>query len=158
MTRPGIESEIENPQWERKVNSGARYTLYHPKWYRRPVSVWWWLESWPYARFVLRELTSVAVGYFALITLWQVHAIRRGPEAYARVLARLRSPLFIVFDVIALGFVLFHSVTWFNLAPKAMVLRVGGKRVRDSALIGANYAAWVLISAVLAWIVVRGHF
>src|SRR2546422_737375 len=115
-----------------RMETGAHYTLYHPKWYRRPVSVWWWLESWPYTKFVLRELTSLAVGYFALLALAQAYAIRRGPEAYARFLARLASPLFIVFDVIAFFFVLFHSFTWFNLTPKAMVVRVRGKRVRDS--------------------------
>ena len=138
------------------MNTGAHYTLYHPKWYRRPVSVWWWLESWPYTKFVLRELTSLAVAYFALLALAQADAIRRGPEAYALLLARLASPLFIVFDVIAFLFVLFHSFTWFNLTPKAMVVRVRGKRVRDSVVIGANYVAWAVISITLAWILLRG--
>ena len=138
------------------MDTGARYTLYHPKWYRRPVSVWWWLESWPYMKFVLRELTSLAVGYFALIALWQVRALARGPEAYARFTARLASPLLVILDVVALFFVLFHSVTWFNLTPKAMVVRVRGKRVRDSVVIGANYVAWGMVSLVLAWILLRG--
>ncbi len=138
------------------MDAGARYTLYHPKWYRRPVSVWWWLESWPYTKFVLRELTSLGVGYFALITLWQVHALARGPEAYARFTARLASPLFVILDVVALCFVLFHSVTWFNLTPKAMVVRVRGKRAPDSVVIGANYVAWAIVSLVLAWILLRG--
>ena len=138
------------------MDAGARYTLYHPKWYRRPVSVWWWLESWPYTKFVLRELTSLAVGYFALITLWQVHALARGPEAYAHFVARLASPLFVALDVIALFFVLFHSVTWLNLTPKAMVVRVRGKRVQDSVIIGANYVAWGIVSLVVAWILLRG--
>ena len=56
------------------MSGPVRYTPYHPKWYRRPVSVWWWLESWPYMRFVLRELTSVPVALVSLLTLWQVHA------------------------------------------------------------------------------------
>ena len=73
-----------------------------------------------------------------------------------RFLARLASPLFIVFDVIAFFFVLFHSFTWFNLTPKAMVVRVRGKRVRDSVVIAANYLAWAVISITLAWILLRG--
>jgi fumarate reductase subunit C len=138
------------------MDPGAHYTLYHPKWYRQPVSVWWWLESWPYTKFVLRELSSLAVGYFALLALAQARAIRRGPEAYARFSARLSSPLFVALDALALCFVLFHSFTWFNLAPKAMVVRVGGRRVRDSVVIGANYLAWAAISITLAWILLRG--
>ena len=130
--------------------STARYTPYHPRWYRRRVSVWWWLQSRSYTGFVLRELTSVAVAYFALVLLWQIRALGQGPEAYARVIARLRSPLFVVLDLLALAFVLFHSITWFNLAPKAMVVRLRGKRLPDVLIAGANYAAWVVLSAAVA--------
>jgi fumarate reductase subunit C len=130
--------------------STARYTPYHPRWYRRRVSVWWWLQSRSYTGFVLRELTSVAVAYFALVLLWQIRALGQGPEAYARVIARLRSPLFVVLDLLALAFVLFHSITWFNLAPKAMVVRLRGKRLPDLLIAGANYAAWVVLSAAVA--------
>jgi fumarate reductase subunit C len=130
--------------------STVRYTPYHPRWYRRRVSVWWWLQSRSYTGFVLRELTSVAVAFFALVLLWQIRALGQGPEAYARVIARLRSPLFVVLDLLALAFVLFHSITWFNLAPKAMVVRLRGKRLPDVLIAGANYAAWVVLSAAVA--------
>jgi fumarate reductase subunit C len=139
-----------------EVSAGVRYTPYHPRWYRHRVSVWWWLESRSYTGFVLRELTSVFVAFFALILLWQVRALGRGPEAYARFLARLRSPLFVTLDALALAFVLFHSITWFNLAPTAMVVRVRGKRVPGLVIAGANYAAWIVLSAAVAAILLRG--
>ena len=136
--------------------SAVRYTPYHPRWYRRRVSVWWWLQSRSYTGFVLRELTSVFVAFFALVLLWQIRALGRGPEAYARVLARLRSPLFVTLDLVALAFVLFHSITWFNLAPKAMVVRLRGKRLPDLLVAGANYAAWIVLSAAVAAMLLRG--
>lgn len=136
--------------------SATRYTAYHPKWYRRRISVWWWLESWNYTRFVVRELTSVAVAFFAAITLWQVRALGEGPEAYARFEARLASPLFVALHALALVFVLYHSITWFNLAPTAMVVRIKGRRVPDATIAGANYAAWVVLSAAVAFILLRG--
>ena len=132
------------------------YALHHPKWYRRRVSVWWWLETRSYTGFVLRELTSVFVALFAVVTLWQVRAVAQGPEAYERFLARLRSPLFLTFHAVALLFVLFHSVTWFNLAPNAMVVRVKGKRMPDALVAGANYAAWLALSAAVAFFLLRG--
>ena len=138
------------------MSAGAGYTLYHPRWYRRRVSVWWWLQSRSYTGFVLRELTSVFVAFFAVLLLWQIRALGHGPEAYARVLARLRSPLFVTLNALALAFVLFHSITWFNLAPKAMVVRLKGKRVPDLLVAGANYAAWVVLSAAVAAILLRG--
>jgi fumarate reductase subunit C len=59
----------------------------------------------------------------------------------------MRSPAFLALNTVALAFVLFHSVTWFNLAPKAMVVRLGGRRVPDALIAGANYAAWLVLSA-----------
>ena len=132
------------------------YTPYHPRWYRRRVSVWWWLETWSYAGFVLRELTSVFVALFALVTLWQIQSLARGPEAYARFLARLGRPGFVALHLVGLAFVVFHSITWFNLAPTAMVVRLKGKRVPDGVIAGANYAAWAVLSAAVAYILVRG--
>lgn len=118
------------------------------------MSVWWWLQQGSYARFVLRELTSVAVAFFALVFLWLVWALREGPDAYARVVERLGAPLWVVLSVVGFVLVLYHTVTWFNLAPSAMVIRISGKRVPDWVVAGANYAAWVLISAIVAGILI----
>jgi fumarate reductase subunit C len=126
------------------------YTLYHPKWYRRHVSVWWWLESWTYTRFVLRELTSVMVAITALLNLELIYSLTQGPEAYAGFLEGSRSPLLVILNVFTLGAVLFHSITWFNLAPKALVVRLGGKRVPDWIIVAMNYFAWLVATILVA--------
>jgi len=118
--------------------------------------VWWWLSSWRYTKFVLRELSSVFVAFFAAVTLWQLLALGQGPQAYGQFVARLQSPLFLVLHAISFLFVLFHAVTWFNLAPKAMVVRLGGTRVPDGVIVGLNYFAWLALSGVVVWLVLRG--
>ncbi len=138
------------------MSAEPHYTLYHPRWYRRRISVWWWLQNRSYARFVLRELTSVFVAFFALIYLWQLRALAQGPAAYEQFLARMKTPLFLGLNAVALLFVLFHTITWFNLTPKAMVVRLSGKRVPDSVIIGLNYAAWLVLSGAVAFVLLRG--
>ena len=138
------------------MSVGPRYTLYHPRWYRRRMSVWWWLQKASYTRFVLRELTSVFVAFFALISLWLLRALAHGPDAYGRFLAQLGTPLFLLLDAVAFAFVLFHAITWFNLTPKAMVVRFAGWRVPDWLIVGANYAAWLVLSAVVVAVLLRG--
>ena len=59
-------------------------------------------------------------------------------------------------NVVSLGFVIFHAVTWFNLAPKAMAIRLRGKRLPGLAIAAPNYIAWLVISAAVAWILLRG--
>ncbi len=137
------------------MSTPARYTPYHPRWYRRRVSVWWWLESTSYTGFVLRELTSVFVALFALIVLWQLRALGQGPAAYDRFLARLRTPAFLALNAVAFLSLLFHSITWFNLAPKAMVVRFRSKRLPDLLVAGLNYGAWLFLSAAVAVILLR---
>src|SRR6266487_4434139 len=136
--------EIVSAPLGRAMKAGVGYTLYHPKWYRPHVSVWWWLKTWSYTKFVLREMTSLSVAYFAMVTLWQVSSLARGPEAYLRFLERMTNPFTIVLNLISLSFVIFHALTWFHLAPKALVFRLGGRRIPDSAVIGMNYVAWII--------------
>lgn len=138
------------------MSARPHHTPYHPRWYRRRVSVWWWLQKRAYATFVFRELTSIFVAFFALMLLWQLRALGQGPQAYADFLARLRTPFLLALHAVAFLFVLFHAVTWFNLAPRAMVVRLQGRRVPDWVIAGANYAAWLVLSGAVAWVLLRG--
>ena len=135
----------------------SSYTLYHPKWYRKRVSTWWWTEQWRSFKFILRELSSLAVIYFVLLLLWLLWSLNKGSDAYADFLAWMKEPLVIAFNFIAFLFVLYHSITWFNLAPKAMPIRMGGKRLPEWMVAAPNYAAWIVISAILAWLILGGN-
>ena len=132
------------------MSAPVRYTLHHPRWYRRPVSVFWWLEKRSYIIFVLRELTSVFVGLVSVFALLQVRAITAGSEAYAELNARLASPLVVGLIAFTLAALVFHSLSWFKAAPKAMPVRVGGRRVPDVLVAGGNVAAWLVVSAAMA--------
>jgi fumarate reductase subunit C len=134
------------------MSAPVRYTLHHPRWYRRPVSVFWWLESRAYIVFVLRELTSVFVALVSVLTLLQVRAILESPEAHAALMARLASPPVTGLLLVALAALVFHSVSWFNLAPRAMPVRLRGRRVPDVLVSGGNFAAWLFLSAAMAFL------
>ncbi len=132
------------------------YTDYHPRWYRRRVSTYWWMRRRSYLVFILRELSSLFVVWFVVFTLLQIHALNQGAEGYRRFQVWSKNPVVLIVNLIALFFVVFHSATWFNLAPKAMVVHLRGKRVPAAWIAGPNYAAWALASALVAWIVLNG--
>ncbi len=133
------------------------YTQFHPRWYRTRMSTYWWLGRWAYLKFILRELTSVATAFFVVTTLLHLRALARGPEAYAEFLSWLRSPPVIVLNAVSFCFLIFHTITWFNLAPKAMAVRVRGKRVPDVLIALPNYLAWLIISSAVAWLLLGGR-
>ncbi|MGH3520633.1 MAG: hypothetical protein ACRDQ7_25330 [Haloechinothrix sp.] len=123
--------------------------------YRQPVSTFWWLRRRSYFLFVLRELSSVFVAWFVVFLLLLVNAVSAGSAEYQRFLDWSASPWVLAFNVIALAFVLLHAVTWFNLAPKAMVVRVRGWRIPSIAVLASHYLLWAAVSAIVLWVVLR---
>ena len=132
------------------------YTLYRPKWYRKRVSTYWCSRQWSYFIFILRELSSIFVAYFVILVMLFLNALSRGGADFAGFQEWLKSPLMLALNFVSFLFVLFHAITWFNLAPTAMVVRVKGKRVPDAVIVGSNYAAWFVLSAAVAFILLRG--
>ena len=46
--------------------------------YRRPISTWWWIRKRTYFVFVMRELSSIFVAWFAVFLMVMIFAIGRG--------------------------------------------------------------------------------
>jgi fumarate reductase subunit C len=123
--------------------------------YQRPVSLLWWTRRRSYLVFVLRELSSVFVAWFVVYLLVMVSAIGSGGESYQRFQDWSGHTWVLVLNVVSFLFMLLHMVTWFGLAPKAMVVRMRGRRVPPRAVLAGHYALCVLLSAVVAWAVLR---
>lgn len=121
------------------------------KTYKKKMPILWWTKRTSHLLFITRELTSLAVAYFAIILLFLIRALSQGQEAYNEFIALLKSPTVMLLSMIALCGLIFHSVTWFNLAPKAMVIKVGKRRVPAVLIVLANYAGWLVISVVIGW-------
>lgn len=126
-----------------------------PRLYHQPVATFWWLRRRSYLLFVLRELSSVFVAWFVVYLLLLVTAIGGGTASYERFGDWSGQGWVIVLNVVSLAFVLLHVVTWFGLAPKAMVVRLRGRPVPSRVILAAHYLLWVLLSAVVAWVVLR---
>ncbi len=131
------------------MNQHAAYTPYHPRWHRTRVSTYWWLGRRSYFLFILRELSSLAVAWFVACLLLLVRAVSGGPAAYQQFLEWTRHPVVLALDSAAFAFVCLHAVTWFNLAPQAMVVRVGATRVPGWMIAASNYAALAAMTALV---------
>jgi fumarate reductase subunit C len=107
-------------------------------------------------KFILREISSVFVAVFVVITLFQLNALRHGPEAYHQFQRWLRTPLALGINTLCFCFVVFHTITWFNLAPHAIpTIKVAGRKLPAMAIAAPNFVLWALVSGVLIWLVLR---
>lgn len=134
--------------------SNPAYTRYHPKWHRRRMPIFWWLGHGGYTRFITRELTSLAVAYVAFLLIIELWAIGRGAETFERLQGFLARPGVIMWHGFVLAALVFHTVTWLGLAPRALVIRIAGRRLPDAAVVAGHYLAWVVASAAIFWLLV----
>lgn len=131
-----------------------RYERYKPEMYNDRVPIFWWMRKKSYVLFILRELTSLCVAAYAVILIYQLSAISRGLEAYESFIAFLASPFSVGLHIFIFVATFFHSITWFKLAPSAMVLKVGKKRIPDNVIIAANFLMWIVLSLIIAWLLI----
>lgn len=134
------------------MSDGHAYSPYHPRWFRRRVSTYWWLQRGSYLAFILRELSSIFVAWFVVCLLLLVRAIGQGAAGYQQFLDWSRHPVVLALNLVSLLFIVFHAITWFNLAPQAMVVRLGRKPVPGLLIAASNYAAWAAVSAFIVWL------
>jgi len=121
--------------------------------YQRPLHLFWWLERRSYVLFVLRELSSVFIAWFVVFLLLLINAVSDGEASYQKFLDWSGQWWVVAINVIAMLFVLLHAVTWFALAPRAMVIKVRGSRLPPRQVVAAHYLAWLVLSAIVAWVV-----
>ena len=121
--------------------------------YHRPVSNTWWLKRKPYILFMIRELTSVFVAGYCIFLLALVYKLTQGADAYGNFMAALKSPISVGLHLITLVFVLYHTITWFNLTPKILVLYRGEDRIPQGLVAATFYAGWVVVSIIVTLLV-----
>ena len=121
--------------------------------YVREVSrSWWWLNQRRYVGYMIRELSCVFIGAYTAVIVVGLMRLSQGQAAYEGFLDALWGPVGLTFHIVAFGFALYHTTTWFNVTPKAMPLRLGERRVPGGAIIGAHYAGWLAVSAVVLFL------
>jgi fumarate reductase subunit C len=123
--------------------------------YRPRVSTWWWTRKRTYFVFVMRELSSIFVAWFVVYLMLFVYAVGGGEAAYRSFLDWASLPWVTLLNVVALGFVLLHTVTWVALTPQAMAVRVAGRRVPAWQIVVQQYVGLAVVSGFVFWLVTR---
>jgi fumarate reductase subunit C len=123
--------------------------------YRPRVSTWWWTRKRSYFVFVMRELSSIFVAWLVVYLLMFLYAVGRGATAYEDFLDWASTPWVVALNVVALLFLALHVVTWFILTPQAMLVKLGSRPVPAALVIASQYAALLVVSAIVFWLVVR---
>ena len=117
--------------------------------YIRKVKRSWWLGQRRYVIYMVRELTSLFVGFYCTLLVVGLFRLAQGRAAWDGFVAALSSPAGVLLQLACLAFAAYHSVTWFALTPKALPLMLRGEPVPAKTIVGIHYGAWALVSLIV---------
>ena len=122
--------------------------------YVRPMTGWWRRDPF-FVRYMVREVTALAVLAYAVVLSVGVVRLSQGEAAWNGWLAALRTPGSLVLHAALLIAMVVHAKSWFEIMPKTMpTIFIGGRRLAAQTITRVGWAATLLASALLfalAW-------
>jgi fumarate reductase subunit C len=123
--------------------------------YVRPMQGWWKHNPF-FVRYMVREVTAVAVWIYALILTVGVLRLGQGEAAWNGWLLALKSPLSLGLHLVLLISMVVHTQSWFEIMPKTMApIVVNGERLSAARIqrTGWSVAAvvFVLVMVIAIW-------
>jgi fumarate reductase subunit C len=110
----------------------------------------WWRRDPFFVRYMLREVTALAVAAYALILCVGMVRLAQGEAAWNGWLAALQSPWSLLLHLVLLIAMVIHAKSWFEIMPKTMpMIFIGGRRLAASTITRSGWAAAVLAGLVL---------
>ena len=123
--------------------------------YVRPISkTTWYMRNGRYKIYMLREMTSLLVGFYTFLTIFALAALASDSvQLWNNFLVSQQNTAMIVFHAFALLYFLFYQTfPWFKLAPKAMPIQLGEKFLPGSYIVIGHYVAWLVASGIIFWL------
>ena len=114
----------------------------------------WYMRQGRYKIYMLREVTCLLVGFYSFLMIFALAALAEGSEtSWQHFLASQQNAVMITFHAFSLiYFLIYQTFAWFELAPKAMPLHLGEKKLPDSIIVMAHYVVWAVLSALVFWL------
>lgn len=116
--------------------------------YIRKIPNTWWLKNSFYKAYMMREISCIFITIYSVVLLVGLFRLQQGPEAYQGWLAALQNPWSIGLSAVMLLSTLYHSISWFKLAPQAMPLQIGNIHIIPGWVVGLHYLAFFFILAI----------
>jgi fumarate reductase subunit C len=122
--------------------------------YVRPMQGWWRRDPF-FVRYMVREVTALAVLAYAIVLAVGLVRLAQGEAAWNGWLQALRSPASLVLHAVLLVSMFVHAKSWFEIMPKTMpMILPSGQHIAPAMITRGGWAATVAASIVLfalAW-------
>ena len=123
--------------------------------YIRPMSkTTWYMRQGRFKVYMLRELTSVLVGFYTFILIFALAALAENSASHwnAFLASQQNTGMVAMHGFALIYFLLYQTFAWFELAPKAMPVQIGEKKLPDRYIVIAHYIIWILVCVFVFWL------
>ena len=107
---------------------------------------------------IINKLIPFAMLWGSLMLMYGVicmYTNGMGQDEFYRFIFFLRSPFVVVLNCLALLVAIFHSISWFNLAPKVIFSTSSNKRAQDYLFTAGLWLVTIAISICLVLFVLK---
>ena len=107
---------------------------------------------------IINKLIPFAMLWGSLMLMYGVicmYTNSMGQDEFYRFIFFLRSPFVVVLNCLALFVAIFHSISWFNLAPKVIFSTNSNKRAQDYLFTAGLWLVTIAISICLVLFVLK---
>ena len=114
----------------------------------------WFLRQPRYRSYMLREATAGIVTFYCCLTLAGLFSLTSGnAQDWIGFLDRQQHPVWLAWHLFSLVFlIVFQTIPWFRLAPRAMPLQLGDWSVPPVVILGLHYAGWAFCSVLVLFL------
>lgn len=125
-----------------------------------PIDRSWWRKLSYFTFYIMRESTAFFMIWVSIVLMYGVvcaHTNEVGQDEFYRFIFFLQHPVVVVINILALCAALLHTVTWFNLAPKATNIVIAAKKLPALMFV---VGLWFITLAVSMYLLltVYGYF
>lgn len=100
-----------------------------------------------YVAWLLNRVTGILITFYLVMHIWVIHHLAHGPEHYQRVMQFLSSKLFMVFEFLLIGVVLFHMMNGIRI----VLVDFGKAATNQKATFWVLMAIGVVLFAFCTW-------
>jgi len=116
----------------------------------------WWKKNPFYVEYMIHESTALFVATYAFTLLVGLVRLGQGEAAWNGWLEAMKSPLSLIFHVVFLLAIMYHTYSWFKIMPITLPpIIVGGKKVSPGTITGSGLLAAVVASVFMLGLVWR---
>lgn len=128
--------------------------------YQPPMNKSWWRQLPYYIFYIMRESTAFFMLWISIILTFGIicaYPNAQGVNEFYRFIFFLQNPIVVVINILALVAALFHTLTWFNLMPKAVNIVIAAKKPPAALFIIGLWVIMMVVSSVILY-AVFGYF